>query len=107
MTKIPKSAGLRSKTLRRVGAVLVVSAIAFTGAWFAGSAVPWREGDMLAWWNSAAGKAQPPSHPGFEEVVDRVKPAVFGIRAKVIDQPAADGGGFLPGLGEQPNAPKS
>ena len=105
MTKIPKSAGLRSKTLRRVGAVLVVSAIAFTGAWFAGSAVPWREGDMLAWWNSAV--AQPPSHPGFEEVVDRVKPAVFGIRAKVIDQPAADGGGFLPGLGEQPNPPKS
>jgi len=108
MTEMLNSARLKSGRLRRIAILFVViPAFVIAGAWIAGSIVSAPGGgDVLVQLNPAVGKAPPPSHPGFEEVVDRVKPAVFGIRAKVIDQPPADDEGFLPGLGEQPNPPK-
>ena len=56
---------------------------------------------MWTWLNSAVGKPQPHSPQGFEAIVDRVKPAVFGIRAKVTGERKMSEG-FLPPLGEQP-----
>lgn len=46
-----------------------------------------------------------PSPRGFEDVVARVKPAIFGIRAKVMDEGAStddEAPGFLPRFGETP-----
>jgi serine protease Do len=106
MTEMPKIPPTKSVTWRRTATVIViVSALILLGAWLAAPGISSREGELRAWLKSpAAGQLAP---PGFEQVVDRVKPAVFGIRAKVVDQPTADGEGFLPGLGEQPKPPKS
>lgn len=42
----------------------------------------------------------------FEDIVDRVKPAVFGLRAKIVEEEGADDQKFLPQLGEPPNQPQ-
>jgi serine protease Do len=107
MAKKHKLTRWKSSKLRRIAAVLVViSALAVTGAWFMGPVVSTQGGDPRAWLNTAVGKPQTSPPFGFEDMVDRVKPAVFGIRAKVIDDEAANDEGFLPGLGEQPDKPK-
>lgn len=100
MTEMAKFPPTKSATLRRVAtAVVVVSALALLGSWFAGPGISSREGDLRAWLKSpGTGQLAP---PGFEQIVDRVKPAVFGIRAKIVDK--TDDQGFLPRLGEQPN----
>lgn len=108
MAETHKLTRLRSAKLRWIAGILVVtSALAFTGAWFAGPAVSTRGGDLRAWLRSAVDTPQPAPPFGFEDVVDRVKPAVFGIRAKVVDEEEeADDERFLPRLGEQPTQPQ-
>jgi serine protease Do len=71
-----------------------------------GPVVSTQGGDPWAWLNSAVSTSQTPPPLGFEHVVDRVKPAVFGLRAKVVEEEGADDQKFLPGLGEQPDKPQ-
>jgi len=53
-----------------------------TAAWLAGSrASTWRE--LYSWYNPAVGFHSAALPVGFEDLVDRVKPTVVGLRAKV------------------------
>jgi serine protease Do len=63
-------------------------------------------GDLRTWFQSALSLPEGPSPRGFENIVSRVKPAVFGIRAKVTDETASTDDqepGFLPRFGETPD----
>jgi len=81
MTETYKAARLKSGTWRRIAAVLVViSALAVTGAWFMGPVVSTQGGDPWIWLNSAVGTSQTPPPLGFEHIVDRVRSSV-GHRA--------------------------
>src|SRR5262245_3958005 len=87
-----------SVKLRRVAAALaVLLSVAIATVWLAGPGSSRR--DLQTWVQSAVGRLDQPSPRGFEDVVARVKPAVFGIRAKVPDDNASaddQGQGFLP-----------
>src|SRR5947208_6129285 len=53
-----------------------------TAAWLAGSRVStWRE--LYSWYNPAVGFQSAALPVGFEDLVDRIKPTVVGVRAKV------------------------
>jgi len=53
-----------------------------TTAWLTGSGVStWR--DLYVWYNPAAGFQSAALPVGFEDLVDRIKPTVVGVRAKV------------------------
>src|SRR5437879_2156485 len=53
-----------------------------TAAWLAGSRVStWNE--LYSWYNPAVGFHTAALPVGFEDLVDRVKPTVVGVRAKV------------------------
>ena len=94
-----------SAKLRRIATILIVlSALALAAAWLAGPAVS-TGGDLRAWLESTVDARGQPSPRGFEDVVAQVKPAVFGIRAKVLDEEATDDKepGFLPKFGETPD----
>ncbi|MDE5455813.1 PDZ domain-containing protein [Bradyrhizobium sp. CSA112] len=53
-----------------------------TAAWLAGSnASTWRE--LYSWYNPAVGFRSAALPVGFEDLVDRIKPTVVGVRAKV------------------------
>jgi len=59
-----------------------------TAAWLAGSRVStWRE--LYSWYNPAVGFQSAALPVGFEDLVDRIKPTVVGVRAKV-EQDADD-----------------
>ena len=61
---------------------------------------------MQKWFQSAVATLDEPSPRGFEDIVARVKLAVFGIRAKVVDEQASTDDqeqGFLPRFGETPD----
>src|SRR5215216_4026648 len=59
-----------------------------TTVWLAGSgALTWRE--LHAWYNPAVGFHSAALPVGFEDLVERVKPTVVGVRAKV-EQDADD-----------------
>jgi hypothetical protein len=74
---------------RRVVAVLaVLLAAGIAALWLAGPGFSTR-GDLRTWLQSAVSMPERPSPRGFEDVVARVKPAVFGIRAKVMDAGAS------------------
>jgi serine protease Do len=75
-----------ARKMRR--AILAASILAIgiigigTGAWLAGSRVStWRE--LHSWYNPAVGFHSTVLPVGFEDLVDRVKPTVVGVRAKV------------------------
>src|SRR5437667_4704555 len=69
-----------------------------TAAWLAGSRVStWRE--LYAWYNPAIGFQSAALPVGFEDLVDRIKPAVVGVRAKVEQDGDADQEEKLPGRG--------
>jgi serine protease Do len=108
MAETPRSAGSKSGASLGVAALLVlVLTLAFAGAWLAGSALSTRGGgDVLAQLSPPVSKAPPPTPLGFEDIVARVKPAVFGVRAKVVDGSDSDEDTFLLGLGEQPSPPQ-
>ena len=101
MTEMTKTPPTKPGTSRRVAtAVIVVSALALLGAWLVGPSISTRGGADVLIPVSAPGADTHLSAPeGFEAVVDRVKPAVFGIRAKIVENDQ----GFLPRLGEQPD----
>src|SRR5262245_12172615 len=100
MTEMIKTPPTKPGTSRRVAtAVIVVSALTVLGAWLAAPSSSTRGGADVLIPVSAPGANTHLSAPeGFEAVVDRVKPAVFGIRAKIVENDQ----GFLPRLGEQP-----
>jgi serine protease Do len=93
------------KLRRGAVALAVMIAVAIATVWLAGVGSS-RRGDLHAWVQSAVGRLDQPSPRGFEDVVARVKPAVFGIRAKVPDENVSaedQGQGFLPRFGETPD----
>jgi serine protease Do len=59
-----------------------------TAAWLAGST--WKE--LYAWYNPAVGFHSAALPVGFEDLVDRVKPTVVGVRAKVEQNADEDEG---------------
>lgn len=65
------------------GSVLAIGILAIaTAVWLGGSpASTWR--DLNAWYNPAAGFQSAALPVGFEDLVDRIKPTVIGVRAKV------------------------
>jgi serine protease Do len=100
MTETTKTPPTQQGTSRRVAtAVVVVSALALLGAWLAAPGISTRGGaDVLIPVSVPGANTHLSAPEGFEAVVDRVKPAVFGIRAKIVENDQ----GFLPRLGEQP-----
>jgi serine protease Do len=61
---------------------------------------------LQKWFQSAVATLDKPWPRGLEDIVARVKPAVFGIRAKVVDEQASaddQDQGFLPRFGETPD----
>ncbi|XSC44900.1 trypsin-like peptidase domain-containing protein [Bradyrhizobium sp. RDT10] len=72
--------------MRRVTLAASILAIGILGigaaAWLAGSGVStWRE--LHSWYNPSVGFQSAALPVGFEDLVDRVKPTVVGVRAKV------------------------
>jgi len=92
--------------LGRIAKILVlVAAIALVTVWLAGPGSSTR-GHLQKWFQSAVATLDKPSPRGFEDIVARVKPAVFGIRARVVDEQASaddQDQGFLPRFGETPD----
>ena len=67
-----------------IAAAILATGIAGTGAaaWLVGSRVStWNE--LYSWYNPAAGFHSAALPVGFEDLVDRIKPTVVGVRAKV------------------------
>ena len=95
-----------SGRLRWIAKILVlVATIALVTVWLAGPGSSTR-GHLQSWFQSAVATLDKPSPRGFEDVVARVKPAVFGIRAKVVDEQASaddQDQGLLPRFGETPD----
>jgi hypothetical protein len=91
------------KGLRRIAKILVlVAAIALVTVCLAGPVSPTR-GHLQRWFQSAVATLDKPSPRGFEDIVARVKSAVFGTRAKVVDEQASaddQDQGFLPRFGD-------
>jgi serine protease Do len=90
----------RTGRIRRAilaGSILAIGILGIaTTAWLAGSRIStWRE--LYVWYNPAAGFQSAALPVGFEDLVDRIKPTVVGVRAKVErdigeeDQPAGQG----------------
>src|SRR5215813_94345 len=78
-----------SARLGRIAKILVlVAAIAFVTVWLAGPGSSTR-GHLQKWFQSAVATLDKSSPRGFEDIVARVKPAVFGIRARVVDEQAS------------------
>jgi serine protease Do len=93
------------RPLRIAAALVMIGAAALAGLWLVSPAFSTRGSDPLAPLTSSRGAPEATPLRGFEEVVERVKPAVFGIRARVVEaEPMADQE-FLPDLGEPPNDP--
>src|SRR6266704_6192721 len=72
--------------MRRAILAACIVAIGITGigtaAWLAGSrGSTWKE--LYSWYNPAVGFHSASLPVGFEDLVDRVKPTVVGVRAKV------------------------
>jgi hypothetical protein len=92
-----------SGRLRRIAKILVlVAAIALVTVCLAGPVSPTR-GHLQRWFQSAVATLDKPSPRGFEDIVARVKSAVFGTRAKVVDEQASaddQDQGFLPRFGD-------
>jgi serine protease Do len=84
-----------------VGSILAIGILGIgTAAWLAGSrASTWRE--LHAWYNPAVGFQSTALPVGFEDLVDRIKPTVVGVRAKVeqgADEEERPPGQAAPGL---------
>src|SRR5215831_937506 len=92
--------------LGRIAKILVlVAAIALVTVWLAGPGSSTR-GHLQKWFQSAVATLDKPSPRGFEDIVARVKPAVFCIRARVVDEQASaddQDQGLLPRFGETPD----
>ncbi len=79
------------------GSLLAIGIVGFgTVAWLVGSRVStWR--DLYIWYNPAVGFQSAALPVGFEDLVERIKPTVVGVRAKVErdadeeDQPTGHG----------------
>src|SRR6266480_3913714 len=78
-----KRTGGRTRRAVLAGSILAIGILGLgTAAWLAGSRVStWRE--LYAWYNPAIGFQSAALPVGFEDLVDRIKPAVVGVRAKV------------------------
>ena len=80
MTK--KHIGVRTHRAILAGSLAVGIFGVATTAWLTGSGVStWR--DLYVWYNPAAGFQSAALPVGFEDLVDRIKPTVVGVRAKV------------------------
>src|SRR5437016_2767610 len=79
------------------GSIVAIGIVGFgTVAWLVGSRVStWR--DLYIWYNPAVGFQSAALPVGFEDLVERIKPTVVGVRAKVErdadeeDQPTGHG----------------
>jgi serine protease Do len=80
------------KRLRAGALVVGIGAMLLATGWIAGSHGAGTE--LRAWLASPLGATGAASPMGFEEIVERVKPAVFGVTAKVVEEVAE---GELPG----------
>ncbi len=94
-----KRPGGRTRRAVLAGSILAIGILGLgTAAWLAGSRVStWRE--LYAWYNPAIGFQSAALPVGFEDLVDRIKPAVVGVRAKVEQDGDADQEEKLPGRG--------
>src|SRR5437016_14494535 len=65
------------------GSIVAIGIVGFgTVAWLVGSRVStWR--DLYIWYNPAVGFQSAALPVGFEDLVERIKPTVVGVRAKV------------------------
>jgi serine protease Do len=100
MSDRPNATRTRSGVLT---AGIVVTAILSMGmvAWLAASpGSNWR--GLYAWYNPAVGFRTAALPVGFEDLVDRIKPAVVGVRAKVEQDDEDDSA--RPGRGMSPSA---
>jgi len=95
-----------ARALRIAAALVMVGIVALVGLWLVNPDPSTRGNDPLA--PLISSPIAPDTTPlrGFEDVVERVKPAVFGIRARVVESEPIDDQSFLPGLGEQPDGPQ-
>src|SRR5438309_11458889 len=84
-----KRPGGRTRRAVLAGSILAIGILGLgTAAWLAGSRVStWRE--LYSWYNPAVGFQSAALPVGFEDLVDRIKPTVVGVRAKV-EQDADD-----------------
>jgi serine protease Do len=80
---IEKHSGGRMRRAILAGSIFAIGIVGIgTAAWLAGSHVStWRE--LYAWYNPAVGFQSAALPVGFEDLVDRIKPTVVGVRAKV------------------------
>jgi hypothetical protein len=91
--------------LRRIAAAVSVLFTVAVALRFAAPDASIR-GDLRTWFQSAVSLPEGPSPRGFDNIVSQVKPAVFGIRAKVTEKTASTDDqepGFLPRFGETPD----
>ena len=81
MTETPAGGKMRRAVL--AGSILAIVILGIgTASWLAGlQASTWN--DLYTWYNPAAGFQSAALPVGFEDLVDRVKPTVVGVRAKV------------------------
>lgn len=81
MTEKRTAGKMRRATL--AGSILAIGILGIgTAAWLTGSRVStWRE--LYSWYNPAVGFQFTALPVGFEDRVDRIKPTVVGVRAKV------------------------
>src|SRR3954465_8889907 len=97
---------IAGKTMRRgaLAAALLAMVGLGTAAWLAGSfSSNWR--DLYTWYNPAVGFRSAALPVGFEDLAERIKPTVVGVRAKVEREAEEDGpsGRGLPS--NPPNVP--
>ena len=101
MSEVPSS-----KTASR-GVALLASGLAVGAAlWFGGLHLLAR-GDVRDWLSSAAANVSFAPRPDFADIVDRVKPAVIGIRAEVEEERATQLPSGLSDRFHQFDAPKA
>jgi serine protease Do len=98
---------IAGKTMRRgaLAAALLAMVGIGTAAWLAGSfGSNWR--DLYTWYNPAVGFRSAALPVGFEDLADRIKPTVVGVRAKVerdADEDGPSGRGLPSNPADVPN----
>src|SRR5437899_12021759 len=103
-----RTRGRMRRTL--AGSILAIGIVGFgTVAWLVGSRVStWR--DLYIWYNPAVGFQSAALPVGFEDLVERIKPTVVGVRAKVerdADEEDLSTGQGLPSTGQGPPSNRS
>ena len=102
MTETGGNFEMKAQSKRGVAAALVLaSVLAVAGLWLASPTPATQDRGLWSWLGAGTHRPGAPSSSGFEDIVERVKPAVFGVRAKVVEE-TVDLGSLLPQLGEEP-----